>query len=181
MVRHKMSKTFIALLLTILSLITLFSNYSCKKEVTPGNYTLGQPTTDTTTWQWQYTYNGVLPNWGSGSLTNELVGTKWVILRYNIGGFNMTVTNDTLHFINNTNYIYNNGSQQIYQTYQITNISGSTNKNLTLNFLQTFGGSNYSGLVGQFFVSQALNSEIPVVFNDMQSNTVLNAWLIRVL
>lgn len=181
MTNKKIKKFVISLIITLLVMGGLFLFNSCKDDITPGNYTLGEPSTDTTTWQWQYIDGGVLPDWGTGTVFNELVGTKWVILRYNIGGFNMTVTNDTLEFINNTNYVFNNGQQQTFQTYQITNITGSTNKNLTLNFLTTFGGSNYSGLVGQFFVSQALNTEIPVIFNDMQSNTILNAWLTRIL
>jgi hypothetical protein len=179
MLKNKIKKSFIALILTIIVSLVLFSVYSCKKEVTPGNYVLGEPTTDTTTWQWQYTYSGILPNWGNGSINNELVNTKWVIRRYNIGGFNMTYPDDTLFFINNTNYLIN-GFQASFQTYQITNITGSTNKSLTLNFLQTFGGSNYSGQVGQFFVTQGLSSEIPIVFNDMQSNITLNSWLSRI-
>jgi hypothetical protein len=179
MVKKYFTRTTLAVLLTFLTVFAIFVMSSCKKEITPGNYTLGEETLDTTTWQWQYTYNGVLPNWGNGSINNELVGTKWVIRRYNIGGFNMTYPDDTLFFINNTNYLIN-GLQANFQTYQITNITGSTNKSLTLNFLQTFGGSNYSGQVGQFFNTQGLTSELPIVFNDLQSNITLNSWLSRI-
>lgn len=178
MIRKKIKMSLISFVTTLIILLTLLLICSCEDDLKPGNYTLGQPSTDTTTWQWQYTYSGVLPNWGTGSINNELVGTKWVIKRYNIGGFNMAYPNDTLFFINNTNYLIN-GLQANFQTYQFTNVSGSTNKSLTLNFLQTFGGSNYTGQVGQFFTTQGLNYEIPIVFNDMQSNVTLNSWFSR--
>lgn len=174
------TRTTLALLVALLTILTLFSLSSCKKEITPGNYTLGEETLDTTTWQWQYANGGTLPNWGNGS-NNELYDTKWVVLRYNIGGFSMAYPNDTIRFVDNSHYTLNNGLVADYLTYQISPITGSTNKTLTLNFFSTFGGSNYSGQVGQYFVSQALSSEIPITFINMQFNTTTNAWFIRIL
>ena len=177
MVRNKMSKTLVALLLTMLSMITLFSIYSCKKEVTPGNYTLGQPTTDTTTWQWQYTYGGVLPNWGSGSITNELVSTKWVISRYNIGA-NTIYPNDTLHFFNNINYSIN-GVATPNRTYLIYSLVGSPYKSLTLNDCSTLNGSFSGDILPSFIFDNEING---VEFtNNFNNNNTVTVWLIRVL
>jgi len=175
MVRNKMSKTFVALLLTMLLLITLFSIYSCKKEVTPGNYTLGQPTTDTTTWQWQYTYGGVLPNWGSGSLTNELVGTKWVLTYLQIGFSTPPLPIDTIRFVNNVNYTINNDG--ITRTYQLYNGVTVSSKTLVLNNHYPFGSGNYSGQVSSTFVAEGIILNCEFVNTNTTTTTVRASFL----
>jgi len=141
----------ILLCIGLFVILSLFA--SCNKEqITPGNYKAGTlPVDDTTTWQWQYGNGGTLPNWG-GNQGNDLVGTKWVLTKV-MSGFATTYPNDTIAFVSNTNYTCNNNA---VRPYQITAGVASTNKTLSLYYFYPFGGSHYSGEVGQFFVSDGV-------------------------
>lgn len=151
---------------------------SCKKEpITPGNYTAGTPTPeDTSTWQWQYGNGGTLPNWGNGSnQTNELAGTKWLLTKV-VTAFATSYPNDTIRFVDNTHYTLNSGA---VRPYQLTAGVASTNKTLSLYYFAPFGGSHYSGEVGQFFVSDGVinNGE----FKNIQNTTSLvKAWFVKI-
>jgi hypothetical protein len=135
---------------------------SCKKQkLSP--YTQAPEPVDTTVWQDSYSYGGVLPNLGGSSQT--LVGTKWV-LRKVVAGFSITYPNDTIKFISNSSYVLNQNGQR---PYTISGITGSTNKSLTLYFFLPFGGSNYSGQVGQYFISDGFMNNTQ--FIDLQNNT----------
>jgi hypothetical protein len=135
---------------------------SCKKQkLSP--YTQVPEPVDTTVWQDSYSYGGVLPNLGGSSQT--LVGTKWV-LRKVVAGFSITYPNDTIKFISNSSYVLNQNGQR---PYTISGITGSTNKSLTLYFFLPFGGSNYSGQVGQYFISDGFMNNTQ--FIDLQNNT----------
>jgi hypothetical protein len=152
--------------------------YSCKDDIKPGNYTLGQPSTDTTTWQWQYTYSGVLPNWGSGSINNELVGTKWVLTYLQIGFSTPPLPIDTIRFVSNVNYTINNDG--ITRTYQLSNGLIVSSKTLTLNNHYPFGSGNYSGQVSSTFVTEGviLNCEF---VNINTTTTTVRASFLRLL
>lgn len=135
---------------------------SCKKQkLSP--YTQVSEPVDTTVWQDSYSYGGVLPNLGGSNQT--LVGTKWV-LRKVVAGFSITYPNDTIKFISNSSYVLNQNGQR---PYTISGITGSTNKSLTLYFFLPFGGSNYSGQVGQYFISDGFMNNTQ--FIDLQNNT----------
>ncbi len=153
--------------------LSLFT--SCKKEpITPGNYTAGTlPQEDTTTWQWQYGNGGTLPTWGSQ--VNELIGTKWVLTKV-ISGFATTYPNDTIRFISNTNYTCNNNAPR---PYQLSAGVASTNKTLTLNYFYPFGGSHYSGEVGQFFVSDGVINNCEFM-NIQNTTTTIKAWFVKI-
>lgn len=162
----------IALIFSLVILIT-----SCKKEaITPGNYTAGTPTPqDTSTWQWQYQNGGTLPNWGGGNQTNELVGTTWVLTKV-VTAFATSYPNDTIRFITNTNYTLNSGA---VRPYQLTSGVASTNKTLSLYYFAPFGGSHYSGEVGQYFVSDAVINNCE--FKNIQNTTSLvKAWFVKI-
>lgn len=135
---------------------------SCKKQkLSP--YTQVPEPIDTTVWQDSYSYGGTLPTFGSSNQT--LIGTKWV-LRKVVAGFSITYPNDTIKFISNSSYVLNQNGQRPYTLSQIT---GSTNKSLTLYFFLPFGGSNYSGQVGQYFISDGYMNNTQ--FIDLQNNT----------
>jgi hypothetical protein len=58
-------------------------------------------------------------------------------------------------------------------------ITGSTNKSLTLSYFYPFGGSHYSGQVGQYFVEDGFISNIE--FADLQNNTsTIRAWFEKI-
>jgi hypothetical protein len=152
---------------------------SCsKEEITPGNYSAGTVTVgDPNNWQSQYQDGGVLPTWGTGpsGTNNELVGTTWVLTKV-VSGFSTTYPNDTIRFVSNTNYTLNNGA---VRPYTLSSSAGTTNKTLTLNFFQPFGGSHYSGQVGFYFVTDGVitNAE----FRNIQNTTsTLRAWFTKV-
>lgn len=108
---------------------------------------------------------------------DEIVGTKWVLLEYrNTAYIGSTKSYDTITFISNTEYMLNNG---VIRTYNISSLVGSTNKSLQLNFFGPFGGSNYSGSVGQYFVSDGFINAC--LFTDNQNNSIkFLAWFERI-
>ena len=167
----KFYKNIAFLLGVITTVLLLFA--SCKKEpITPGQYTLSVPPADTTTWMWQYQDGGTLPNWGSGG-DNELVGTTWVITTI-VSGFVTTHPNDTVRFVGNTSYTVNSNA---VRNYNLTVNVGSTNKTLNMYYFYPFGGSHYSGEVGQYFVDDGILNLVE--FTNIQNTTskVKTIWV----
>jgi hypothetical protein len=167
------TETKISLFIISLCVVTCLFLASCKK-ITPGSYAQNEPKPeDTTTWEWKYTYKGTLPNWG-GSTNNELVGTRWVLTKV-VTAFATSYPNDTIEFVSNNQYKCN---FYALRTYTLTAGVASTNKTLTLNYFLPFGGSHYSGEVGQYFVSdgQINNAE----FKNIQNSTAtVRAWFLK--
>jgi hypothetical protein len=105
-----------------------------------------------------------------------LFGTTWVLIQYrNTAYIGSTKTSDTITFISNTEYKLNNGS---VRTYNLSPLTGSTNKSLQINFFTPFGGSNYSGSVGKYFITDGfINS---CLFTDNQNSSIkFLAWFER--
>jgi hypothetical protein len=58
-------------------------------------------------------------------------------------------------------------------------VTGSTNKSLNLYYFYPFGGSQYSGQVGQYFVEDGVMSNIE--FTDLQNSTAtIRAWFVKI-
>lgn len=172
-------KKNIALLLGILFGFLLASLFtSCKKEeITLGNYTLGNQPSNTNNWQTQYSNGGVVPNWGgSGSVPNEVVGTRWVLTYLQVGLATPPLPVDTIYFVDNVNYTINSGS---YRTYQLSNGVTTSSKTLTLNYHFPFGSGNYSGEVAPTFVSDGviLNCEF---HNTNTTTTTVRASFLKI-
>lgn len=166
------------LLIIIISILIGALLTSCSKdEITPGNYTAGTVTVgQQNNWQADYQDSGVLPTWGTNTsgTNNQLVGTTWVLTKV-VSGFSTTFPNDTIRFVSNTNYTLNNGA---VRPYTLTSSAGTTNKTLTLNFFQPFGGSHYSGQVGFYFVTDG--SIVNAEFHNIQNTTsTLRAWFTK--
>ena len=158
-------------LVLIFCLLFLFA--SCKKT-NVGPYQQVPDPIDTTTWQDDYTSGGVLPGGGTQTQT-PIVGTKWVLVKV-VSAFSTNYPNDTITFISNNKYVLNQNAQR---TYVISSITGSTNKSLTLEYFYPFGGSHYSGQVGQYFVEDGFMSNIE--FIDLQNNTAtIRAWFVKI-
>lgn len=145
---------------------------SCKKY--EGNYKQVPDPVDTTSWQDVYQDGGTLP--GGGTQTqNNLVGTKWVLTKV-VSAFSTSYPNDTINFVSNNSYVLNQNAQR---PYTISGINGSTNKSLTLYYFYPFGGSHYSGQVGQYFIEDGIINNIE--FNDLQNNTAtIRAWFVKI-
>ena len=156
--------------------ILLLSLSSCKKREYKGSYDQEtvQREIDTTSWDDDYIHGGTLPI-GTGNLDDELIGTKWVLLKY-VSAFATEYPNDTLTFISRTKYILNNDAER---RYQLGTITSSTNKELTLNHFAPFNGSHYSAQVGQYFIDDGeLNN---VEFSDIQNtSTTIRAWFEKI-
>ena len=128
------TKSIGLIILITFGLFLFLSLFASCKKITPGSYSQNQPKpADTTTWEWKYTYKGVLPNWG-GSTNNELVGTKWVLTKV-VTAFATSYPNDTIQFVTNTQYKCN---FYALRTYTLTAGVASTNKTLTLNYFLPF-------------------------------------------
>lgn len=112
------------LILVCLSTIIL----SCEKQVGP--YQQIPDPVDTTTWQDGYSDGGVLPGGGNQS-QNPLINTRWVLTKMMVG-FSTTILNDTIHFIDNTNYKINSDiAIKKYSYYTSQNLVTLTFHNFT--------------------------------------------------
>jgi len=145
---------------------------SCKKY--EGPYTQVPEEVDTTVWQDGYTDGGVLPGGGTQS-QNELIGTKWVLIKV-VTAFSTTYPNDTIHFISNNKYVLNQNAQR---PYSLSSITGTTNKSLTLNYFYPFGGSHYSGQIGQYTVEDGFMSGVTFVNSENNSAPIM-AWFQKI-
>ena len=120
-----------------------------------------------------YNYNG---RWVYTNLdpASPLVGTKWVILRYNNGLSGNVYPNDTLNFISSTEYKING----VAKPYTLSNVAGNNMKSLSLYGLTTLGG-DYSGQVMSTFISDGVinNSEFRDLFNV---NNKVTVWLNKI-
>jgi len=154
--------------------IVLFVISCKKKQITPGNYSESTPQETTTNWQSQYSNGGTLPNWNNNS-DSELKNTKWVLTKM-VSGFSTSYPNDTIEFVTNTQYSINSGS---LRNYVLTSSVASTNKTLSLYYFYPFGGSHYSGEVGQTFVSDGVMDNIE--FKNIQNTTSkIRAWFVKI-
>jgi hypothetical protein len=103
----------------------------------------------------------------------KIEGTKWLLIQYrNTAYIGSTTSHDTITFVNNVEYKINSGS---LRTYNLSPIVGSTNKSLQLNFFTPFGGSNYTGNVGRYFISDGVINACQFTDNQNSSLKFL-AW-----
>lgn len=147
---------------------------SCNKQKIKPNYvSVSDEVVDTTAWNVGYVNGGTLPNTNNNS--NNLVNTTWILIKIT-SAFSTTYPNDTIYFVDNTHYTLNGGA---IRNYQINNIIGSTNRELSLYYFAPFGGSHYSGQIGFNFINDGeLNN---ILFEDMQNqNSIVRAWLIKI-
>jgi hypothetical protein len=157
-----------------LSLLLLL--VSCKKLETGNKFVLDVPKKDTVTdWRYAYVDNGKLTNTPT-EVRNILYGTTWVLTKY-VKDFATEYPNDTIHFINNNQYLIN--SETYIRKYSINGVNGTSNNNLNLYFFSPFGGSHYSGYVGYtILVDNEMNA---IEFSDSENkNTNIKAWFIKI-
>lgn len=116
-------------------------------------------------------YSGVISS--NTSNPQNLTGTSWVITKY-ISQLSTVITTDTLNFTSATGYNINNGANR---TYQLSNITGSTMKSLTLNGCTTLGG-DYSGqVIGSFQSDGYINNAY--FTNLFNSNQTVRVWMYK--
>ena len=153
-------------------LLALLALSSCKKENFGQYHSEPEDTTNVPHDSTTYVYGGTLPS--TGAVSNDLVGTTWVLTKY-VSAFATEYPYDTLNFVSNNGYTLNGGA---IRTYQLNTIPSSTNYSLSLYFFFPFGGSHYSGDVGGMFIDdgQINNTE----FTDNQnSSSTIRAWFVK--
>jgi hypothetical protein len=149
--------------------ITLMLMTSCVKE---------EPIEKTTkevvenNWEDEYNSGGVLDN--TTQISNQLVGTTWVLTKY-VTGYSTETPYDTIRFVTNNNYTINGGATR---TYQLAIITSSTNYDLTLNYFFPFGGSHYSANVGFYFVEDGVMSNVEFT-NKQNTTNKIRAWFVK--
>src|ERR1700747_2557801 len=117
----KLNKLILAFLLVVL--LT-----SCTKQpITPGNYTMVQPSQTTTTYT--YTNGGTVLTGTNTANNNQLVGTNWVLTDV-VFNYSHTIKNDTIHFVSNTKYTV--GSDTTKCNYSLYSSTGSFNSTLDI-------------------------------------------------
>jgi hypothetical protein len=157
------------------TIIILLLSTSCYKETYP-KYILGPEQVDTTKWDSKYENLGTIPGPVVPVVTHNVIyNTKWVLTKY-ITGFGTQQPNDTITFISDTRYKVN--SQSSEHEYTINSLVGSTNYSLMLAFFSPFGGSHYSGQVGQNFVADGVMNN--VIFTDFYGNATIKAWFKKI-
>lgn len=147
---------------------------SCKKETLEPNYVeVPEEIVDTTAWNSGYGNGGTLPSGGPDSTLN-LQGTTWVLTKI-VSAFATEYPNDTITFVSQTQYTLNGGA---VRNYQLGMIPASTNHDLSLYYFAPFGGSHYSGQVGQYFIDDGEINNIE--FEDIQNpSTTIRAWFVK--
>ena len=123
--------------------------------------------------EYGWVYNGV---WDVISEPqNTMVGTKWVISRYNNGLSGNVYPNDTLDFITDLDYTINGGLPRVYT---LNNVIGNNMKSLSLYGCSTLGG-DYGGEVLGTFIEDGIiqNSRFTNLFNTGNTITV---WMERI-
>jgi len=160
-------------ILFLLAITTLIFT-SCTKEYVEPKYVEVLEEPNTTNWNDDYGNGGTLPPNG-GQPVNDLIGTRWVLTKV-VSAFATEFPNDTIDFVDGTHYTLNNGA---VRNYQLSIITSSTNKDISLYYFALFGGSHYSGQVGQYFVGDGeINN---VEFEDIQNpSSTIRAWLIKI-
>jgi len=154
-------------------LLSVLALSSCKKEEF-GQYHQAPENTynspeDTTF----YIYGGTLPN--AGNATNALVGTKWVLTKY-VSAFATEYPNDTIEFVSIKYYTINGGA---VRTYQLSSLPLSSNYDLSLYYFFPFGGSHYSGEVGNTFISDGEINNVDFI-NIQNSSSSIKAWFVKI-
>lgn len=92
-----------ALIFILLFVVALLLFSSCKKEpITPGNYQPNVVPIGTT--NPSMTNGGTTPTWTTSSTSNGLVGKKFLVADYKIALTSQAINNDTIYFINTTQY-----------------------------------------------------------------------------
>ncbi len=156
----------------------LLFTISCKKESELTNYTANKTiseTKDTITPESEYVYGGIIPI-STESNNNILYKTKWILKKY-VSGFSTEYPNDTIEFINNTEYKINNSG--LIRTYVLSKASSTTNYDLQLNYFSSIGGSHYYGQVGYYFVEDIeING---VTFVDVYNQSIkIKVWMTKI-
>ncbi len=154
-------------------LLVFIALTSCQKEEF-GQYqqvseNMYNPTDNTTL----YTYGGTLPN--AGNATNALVGTTWVLTKY-VSAFATEYPNDTIQFVSINQYTINGGA---VRTYQLSSLPLSSNYDLSLYYFFPFGGSHYSGEVGNTFISDGEINNVDFI-NIQNSSSSIKAWFVKI-
>lgn len=139
----------------------------CQYQQVPEN--TYNPTDNTTL----YTYGGTLPN--SGNATNALVGTTWVLTKY-VSAFATESPYDTINFVSINKYTINGGA---VRTYQLSSLPLSTNYELSLYYFFPFGGSHYSGEVGNSFINDGQINNVDFI-NIQNSSSSIKAWFVKI-
>ena len=117
----------------VLTTTMLLLTISCKKESEMTNYTAVKTvaeTKDTINPESEYVYGGIIPI-TTESTNNKLFKTKWILKKY-VSGFSTEYPNDTIEFINNTEYKINNSG--LIRTYVLSKTTSTTNYDLQLNY-----------------------------------------------
>jgi hypothetical protein len=169
----KIYKNIAFLLGIITTVLIMFTVTGCKKN-NPAPYV--PPTSvDTTNWQNQYTNGGTLPNWTSGTQTNDLVGTTWLLTKI-MNGFGTTIMYDTLHFVTNIKYYIgsdttNSASYTLY----------SAQNNMTLTFKPLMPVNYMHCSTDQLGLGFASGSQIIGVefVNLYDTSTKFKAWFTK--
>jgi hypothetical protein len=143
------------------------TNYTAVKTVAE--------TKDTINPESEYVYGGLIPI-STESTNNKLFKTKWILKKY-VSGFSTEYPNDTIEFINNSEYKINNSG--LIRTYVLSKASSTTNYDLQLNYFSSIGGSHYYGQVGYYFVEDGEINGIAFIDVYNQS-TKIKVWMIKI-
>ena len=141
---------------------------SCKKEpITPGNYQAGTQPIDTT--NTTMTNGGTTPTWTTSTTNNDLAGKKFLITDYKIALTTQAINNDTVYFINTTQYkVGYLGNVYTYNFYptsygNATFVLNSFNPATSLSLSATIGNNAFTN------TNWPLNTQRTVMFKVLPS------------
>ena len=176
-------------LIFILAISLLISSCTKKTEDSYNEYTNYQQSdyedgeeetdVDDVDWRDEYLYGGVLDY---TIYINEIVGTKWLLWKYN-DGFTDISMSDTIEFVNNTQYrvfVPSLGVWSAVRKFTLSELPTNINQELTLYNFSPFGGSAYSAQLGGNFIEGGIINSAHFT-NLYDSNTPqIKAWFTKV-
>ena len=155
---------------TTVLLLTLFT--SCKKQ--PANYVSPQTVIDNTT---SINHNDVIG--GPAVNVTSLIGSKWIVTKY-IQNLTSIYPNDTLDFINSTQYTINNSTPHNY-SMNIVYVPNQIDLGnyISLHSFTTVGGDWSGEVQGTYINNWTINNTL---FSDMLNSSTpsIRLWMVRI-
>ena len=112
----------------------------------------------------------------SESVSDEIVESKWVITRYDNTLTNQSFfPNDTLHFVNKSEYTINDGSSQPFTYIKHVGVEADS-RMLTIENCASFGGTYWASFDANFIHEDQISN---LLFNGNNGNDII-VWLERV-
>ena len=159
----KFRNALLSLIITIILIIILIITLSSCEDIISGSYTPAITQIEESSWQDDYVYGGVIPDWSNGTSTFSLDSTTWV-LNYYVVNNETFISSQEIRFLSYNTYKTLNDSIRYYTTYPII---GTNLISLSLFDLPAPISGNFNTYLLNSVLSDSTSSS---TFRDLYSN-----------